>query len=108
MPIVNRANYTPYPSCQCWMHAADVKLDGNRVRICQECYERADASTALREGSWNARREAFADQAQAGQMKQKPFCMSQYCIYPNCETSKAIPTSCSVALNKLLELRGVL
>lgn len=57
MPIVNKANYVECPSCKKWMHAptttetplggiapfvSQQHYHGNRVAICQECYERAD------------------------------------------------------------------
>jgi hypothetical protein len=64
MPIVNKANYVECPSCRKWIHApitteqalqqfpvsahpGPVHYHGNRVAICQECYERADGGAVV-------------------------------------------------------------
>lgn len=88
MPIVNRANYTPCPSCQRWMHAPLEELKGNRVRICQECYERADAVTQQ------------VPKKESGKMEPYPPCDAQACEFPRCMHQKVVPTGCgAIRLN---------
>lgn len=127
MPIVNRANYTPCPSCQRWMHVADVKLDGNRVRICQECYERADKSSTSIEETFQAVRHTNAEPgcqcvvcrkfvgqvARASTIKQNPPTQEELIKAYDFMVEKVdIQTSnlirARLLIEKFMELRGLL
>lgn len=130
MPIVNRANYTTCPSCHRWMHLPTfTALHGNRAVICQECYERADGSkpdvlskvvdSALRDGTGIFKVEyvdpelaskvvSAGQVARASEIKRGPVTDDELILIKDICRKIPSPNWWSMALNKLLELRGLL